>query len=206
MWWALPLLHFTILVYVDRLKHFQTFKSCPLSSILLRTRIRHSASARRHVALLSMSDRAAVPPDFCVSFPRERPFRRAPGTAGMTAAKARAATTAARVAGAYRAPVLLCWVQAGKWGRKKRARSGEHSRYCFYLCVSLAFNFSFLEGREWKGSQKHFLLSFEARCHSSWGKSVYEQHRVASTASLFFSSAVNTILGLFFCLFGCCFF
>lgn len=82
MWWKLPLFHFTILVYMDSLKHLQTFKNCPLSSSVLRTKIRHSASVRRHVMLLSTAVSAAVPPDFCVSFPRERPLQRAAGTAG----------------------------------------------------------------------------------------------------------------------------
>lgn len=78
MWGTLPLLHLTILAYVDSLKDRQTFKTCPLSFSLLRTGIRSSASAVQ----LSMADSAAFPADFCVSSPRERPFQRVPGAAG----------------------------------------------------------------------------------------------------------------------------
>lgn len=152
MWWTSPLFHFAILVYADSLTHLQTFKNCPLSSSLLRTRIRHLALVRRHVTLLSTAESTAVPPDFCASFPRERPFQRAPGTVG--------GCPLAELVGSllpkpglqqqqpgwqeHIVPKCFCWVQAGRWGREKRARSGEHSRYWFYLLVSLTCSFPFL--------------------------------------------------------------
>lgn len=212
MWGTSPLFHFAILVYADSLTHLQTFKNCPLSSSLLRTRIRHSALARRHVTLLSTAESPAVPPDFCASCPRERPFQRAPGAVG--------GCPLAELVGSLRpkpglqpqqpgwqehiVPKCFCWVQAGRWGREKRARSGEHSRYWFYLLVFLTCSFPFLKCRGWKGSQKHdFLLSFEARSHRSQSKSLCKQHRVTPAEILFFSSAVNMTCVL---VWGGCFF
>ena len=64
---------------MNNLKHLQTFKNSLLSFSLLRTGIRHSALARRHAKLLSVSDNAAMPLDFCVSFP---PFQSVPDVLG----------------------------------------------------------------------------------------------------------------------------
>lgn len=67
---------------------------------------------------------------------------------GITAAKLRLQPQQPGWQGYAACKCFFCWVQAGRWRREKRARSGEHSFYCFYLLVSLTFNFPFLKGRE----------------------------------------------------------
>ena len=142
---------------------------------------------------------------FCVSFPEEGSFQRAPAllsasTYGITEAKAKTAATAAMMKEQFVQLLLLLSPSWKRQEREKIVRSEKHSLYCFYMTVSLTFISSFL--KVWNSSQPHtFLFLSMARCHNSQGNCTCKQHRVIPTESLLFSNAVSTTnlsLSLFF--------
>lgn len=178
--WCKFLFHFTTLVNMNSLKHRQTFKNHPLIAGLLRRQVEHAASARRHAMLLLWL--TALPASWisCL-LSKGKTFSESPGSAGCCTLSELVGVLQPKPMLQPQQPVwqehilskfFICWIWAGREG-EGRSEWELGSILTIVICQSLIFNFLFLKGWEWKGSQKHASLPlFEAGSPGSQANSV----------------------------------